>query len=90
MGGNNLRTTLVRRGVGAVPPLASAGAMSVALFAQPAQAQSRSPSAATASNASRPSRPAGSADSAPQAQQSPTSDTGHQAKGRLKASQLRR
>ncbi|WP_394817421.1 M9 family metallopeptidase [Streptomyces griseus] len=88
MGGNNVRTTLVRRGVGAVLPLALAGAMSVALLAQPAQAQPNSPSAATASNASQPSRPAGTADPAPQAQQSPTPDTGHQLKDRLKASQL--
>jgi microbial collagenase len=62
--------------------------MSVALLTQPAQAQSDSPSAAAASNASQPSRPGGSADPAPQAQQSPTSDTGHQLKNRLKASQL--
>ncbi|WP_103534053.1 collagenase [Streptomyces sp. SM11] len=74
--------------MGAVLPLALAGAMSVALLAQPAQAQPNSPSAATASNASRPSRPGGPADPAPKAQQSPTSDAGHRLKGRLKASQL--
>ncbi len=83
-----MRTTSVRRGVGAVLPLALAGAMGVALLAQPAQAQSNPPSAATASIASPPSRPAGSAHPAPQAQQSPAPDAGHRLKGRLKASQL--
>lgn len=85
-----MRTTLVRRGVGAVLPLALAGAMGVALLVQPAQAQPNSPSAATASNASQPSRPAGSADPAPQAQQSPAPDAGHQSGNRLKVSQLPR
>ncbi len=83
-----MRTTLVRRGVGAVLPLALAGAMGVALLAQPAQAQPDSPSAATASNASQPVRPAGPADPAPQAQQSSAPDTGHRAEGRLSVSQL--
>lgn len=83
-----MRTTLVRRGVGAVLPLALAGAMGVALLVQPAQAQPNSPSAATASNASQPSRPAGSADPAPQAQQSPAPDADHQAKSRREASDL--
>ncbi|MGW9244076.1 M9 family metallopeptidase [Streptomyces badius] len=83
-----MRTTLVRRGVGAVLPLALAGAMGVALLAQPAQAQPNLPSAATASNASQPSRPAGTADPAPQAQQSPAADTGHRTVERRSVSQL--
>lgn len=84
-----MRTTLVRRGVGAVLPLALAGVMGVGLLAQPAQAQPDSPPAATASNASQPSRPGTTAaDPAPQAQQHPTSDPGHVRKGRLRASQL--
>lgn len=85
-----MRTTLVRRGVGAVLPLALAGAMGVALLAQPAQAQPNSPSAATASNASQPTRTAGSADPAPQAQQSSAPDTGHRTEGRRSVSQLPR
>ncbi|WP_374192534.1 collagenase [Streptomyces sp. MBT98] len=83
-----MRTTLVRRGVGAVLPLALAGAMGVALLAQPAQAQPNSPSAATASNASQPTRTAGSADPAPQAQQSPAPGTGHRTEDRRPVSQL--
>ncbi len=82
----NVRTTLVRRGVGAVLPLALAGAMGVALLAQPAQAQPTSPSAATASTASPLSRPDASAELAPQAQQFAESDAGHQTADRLDAS----
>ncbi|GGS46937.1 protease [Streptomyces badius] len=74
--------------MGAVLPLALAGAMGVALLAQPAQAQPNLPSAATASNASQPSRPAGTADPAPQAQQSPAADTGHRTVERRSVSQL--
>lgn len=85
-----MRTTLVRRGVGAVLPLALAGAMGVALLAQPAQAQPNSPSAATASNASQPNRTTGSADPAPQAQQSPALGTGHRTEDRRSVSQLPR
>lgn len=83
-----MRTTLVRRGVGAVLPLALAGAMGVALLAQPAQAQPTSPSAATASTASPLSRPDASAELAPQAQQFAESDAGHQAADRLDASRI--
>ncbi len=83
-----MRTTLVRRGVGAVLPLALAGAMGVALLAQPAQAQPTSPSAATASTASPLSRPDASAELAPQAQQFADSDAGHQAADRLDASRI--
>ncbi len=83
-----MRTTLVRRGVGAVLPLALAGAMGVALLAQPAQAQPTSPSAATASTASPLPRPDASAELAPQAQQFAETDAGHQAADRLDASQI--
>ncbi len=83
-----MRTTLVRRGVGAVLPLALAGAMGVALLAQPAQAQPTSPSAATASTASPLSRPDASAELAPQAQQFAESDAGHQTADRLDASRI--
>ncbi|MFE7459837.1 collagenase [Streptomyces sp. NPDC057554] len=84
-----MRTTLVRRGVGAVLPLALAGVMGVALLAQPAQAQPDSPPAATASNASQPSRPAAKAEPAPQAGQfsAPESD-GHALKDRLDAPRI--
>ncbi|MFB7026679.1 MULTISPECIES: collagenase [unclassified Streptomyces] len=81
-----MRTTLVRRGVGAVLPLALAGVLGAGLLAQPAQAL---PAAPTAPNASQPShRPGASADPAPQARLSSGRDAGHTSKGRLPASQL--
>lgn len=85
-----MRTTLVRRGVGAVLPLALAGAMGVALLVQPAQAQPNSPSAATASNASQPSPPRRFGRPRAAGAAVPASDADHQAKNRLKASQLPR
>ncbi|MDQ0987630.1 microbial collagenase [Streptomyces sp. V2I9] len=83
-----MRTTLVRRGVGAVLPLALAGAMGLGLLTQPAGAQPSSPSAVTASTASQPSRPAASGKLAPQAQQFADTDADHQLKDALEASRI--
>ncbi len=83
-----MRTTLVRRGVGAVLPLALAGAMGLGLLTQPAQAQPSSPAAATASTASQQPRPAASDELAPQAQQFADKDAEHQLKDRLEASRI--
>ncbi|MFF6995922.1 collagenase [Streptomyces sp. NPDC008313] len=75
-----MKRTSVRRRLAAVLPLALACAMGASLLAPSAQAQANS------STLSAHATPKG-ADPAPLAQ-SATADTGHVAKGRLKASQL--